>query len=33
MTPKSTLDGQVTTNWDERFAERTQNMMSSIIRE
>ena len=33
MTPKSTLDGQVTTNWDERFAERTQSMMSSIIRE
>jgi len=32
-TPKSTLDGQVTTNWDERFAERTQSMMSSIIRE
>ncbi len=33
MTPKSTLDGQVTTNWDERFAERTQQMMSSFIRE
>ena len=33
MTPKSTLDGQVTTNWDERFAERTQGMTSSIIRE
>ena len=33
MTPKSTLDGKVTTNWDERFAERTQNMMSSIIRD
>ena len=33
MTPKSTLDGQVTTNWDERFAERTQSMMSSIIRD
>ncbi|GAF82139.1 unnamed protein product [marine sediment metagenome] len=34
MTPqKSTLDGQVTTNWDERFAERTHNMMSSIIRD
>ena len=32
-TPKSTLDGQVTTNWDERFAERTHNMMSSIIRD
>jgi len=33
MTSKSTLNGQVTTNWDERFAERTQHMMSSIIRE
>lgn len=34
MTPqKSTLDGKVTTNWHERFAERTHNMMSSIIRE
>jgi 2-aminoadipate transaminase len=33
MTPKSTWDGQVTTNWDEHFAERTQNMTSSIIRE
>ena len=33
MTPKSPLDGQVTTNWDERFAERTQSMMGSIIRE
>ncbi|MBM4465846.1 MAG: PLP-dependent aminotransferase family protein [Chloroflexi bacterium] len=33
MTSKSTFDGTVTTNWDERFAERTQNMMSSIIRE
>ncbi len=33
MTPESTLDGQVTTNWDGRFAERTQSMMSSIIRE
>ena len=34
MTPqKSTLDGRVTTNWHERFAERTHNMMSSIIRE
>ena len=32
-TLKSTFDGQVTTNWDERFAERTQSMMSSIIRE
>ena len=33
MTRKSTLDGQVTTNWDASFAERTQSMMSSIIRE
>ena len=33
MTQKSTLDGQVTTNWDERFAERTQSMISSIIRD
>ena len=33
MTPKSSLDGQVTTNWDDRFAERTHNMVSSIIRE
>ena len=33
MTSKSTFDGTVTTNWDERFAERTQSMMGSIIRE
>ncbi len=33
MTPKLTLDGQMTTNWDERFAERTRSMMSSIIRD
>ncbi len=33
MTQKSAWDGQVTTNWDEHYAERTQNMMSSIIRE
>ena len=33
MTPKSTLDGKVTTNWDERFAERTEQMMGSIIRD
>ncbi len=32
-TQKSDWDGQVTTNWDERFAERTQNMISSIIRD
>ena len=32
-TQKSTLDGQVTTNWDERFAERTHSMTRSIIRE
>jgi len=30
---KSTLDGQVTTDWDERFAERTHSMVSSIIRD
>ncbi|MGA9350328.1 MAG: PLP-dependent aminotransferase family protein [Anaerolineae bacterium] len=34
MTPqKSTLDGKVTTNWDGCFAERTQYMISSIIRD
>lgn len=33
MMQKSTWDGQVTTNWDERFAERTQHMVSSIIRD
>jgi 2-aminoadipate transaminase len=33
MTPKSTLDGKVTTNWDECFAERTEQMVGSIIRE
>ncbi len=33
MTRKSTLDGQVTTSWDECFAERTQHITSSIIRE
>jgi 2-aminoadipate transaminase len=31
--PKSTWDGQVTTNWDDRFAERTESMVSSIIRD
>jgi 2-aminoadipate transaminase len=30
---KSTLDGQVTTDWDGRFAERTHSMVSSIIRD
>ena len=34
MTPqKSTLDGKVTTNWDERFAERAKLMQGSIIRD
>ncbi|HID61344.1 MAG TPA: PLP-dependent aminotransferase family protein, partial [Anaerolineae bacterium] len=33
MTSKSTLDGKVTTNWEERFAERTHSMMSSVIRD
>jgi 2-aminoadipate transaminase len=34
MTPqKSTLDGKVTTNWDERFAERAKLMAGSIIRD
>ena len=33
LTPKSTLDGQVTTTWEESFAERTHGMMSSIIRD
>ena len=33
MTPKSALDGQVTTNWEESFADRTHGMMSSIIRD
>jgi 2-aminoadipate transaminase len=32
-TQESTLEGQATTNWDERFAERTQHMASSIIRD
>ena len=32
-TQKSALDGQVTTNWDACFAERTQHMTSSIIRD
>jgi 2-aminoadipate transaminase len=34
MTPqKSTLDGKVTTNWDEHFAERAKLMAGSIIRD